>query len=443
MPGLGPQVDLTFDQKEAWTRTMELMEWVAPGFRHLWYRLLVNNDGQYRAIMERFNYPGSEEPGVAYTDGANVVCNPDTFFKYKLAERVFIAAHEIAHNMYDDVNTLHKLRGSDNITCSDGSVFPYDEMTMQKVMDYRINAMLVESRIGAMPKDALYDPEIAKGKDGIYDCYGKVYKQDQDGGPSGGYGSGPGKGNQSGQNGFDPGGVQPPGTTTGQGAAQAVAQHNPQQWQVEMAHARHIEEQRHHGNMPAGMKRMFDDILDPTIPWADQIETMCRRMIGRSSYSWRKADRRFITRDLYMPGRCGDGAGWLVVWGDTSGSIAEPELNKYLGELKGVIEDNHPRRLTVVWHDCGEINEEFIDEIAEESDLSRIKARGVGGGGGTSVEPVFEWITQQVQTTGELPDMFIGMTDGDVSFPEKPPYPVIWASITDVEYPYGETVRIK
>lgn len=438
-----PTVDLTPQQKTQWNDTMRLMVWTAPGFRHLWYRLLQNHDGEYSAAMAKFTYDdilhnGDTRPGVALTDGQNIVCNPDTFFKYALKERVFIGAHEVTHCMYDDPNVLHKLRNETNVTCTDGKTFPYKMAIMQKAMDYRINAMLVESRIGTMPADALYDPKIAEAKEGVFDIYGKVYTQDDNGGPSN-PGKQPGHGNAQGQNGFDPGGLAPPGATQqGQSPGQAAAQRNPQQWAMEVATAARLESQRTQGKVPGALQHAFEEILNPTIPWTDHIETICKRLMGSGSYNWKKPDRRFIGRDLWLPGRGGSGSGWLVVWGDTSGSIGNDDLNKYLGEMRGLIEEMKPERLTVIWCDA---KIHHIDDIKDLADLDAIKARGVGGRGGTDIDPVFEWISEQ---RGETPDMFIGMTDGKFTFPEKPPFPIVWASIHEdkAQYPYGEVVEI-
>ena len=425
-------VPLLPEHKKKWSDTMALMAWMAPGFRHLWYRLLHNHDGEYTALMTP-ECPG----GVACTDGKNVIVNPDTYFEYSMNERVFIAAHEVMHNVYDDPGLLWRMRNETHITTTDGKTFPYTSETMQKAMDYRINALLVDSRIGAMPADALYDPKIAAAKEGVFDIYGKVYKQDQNGGPSE-PGQKPGHGNAQGKNGFDPGGVQQPGISTGQQPGQAAQQRNGQQWVMEVAQAKHLEQQRSQGKTPGSLLHMFDEILDPKVLWTDHIDTICKRVMGSGSYNWKKPDRRFIGRDLWLPGKGGKGAGWLVIWGDTSGSISATEINRYLGEMRGMIEDAKPRRLTVIWCDA-EIH--HIDDITDMMDLELVKSRGVGGRGDTAIEPVFDWIAENRDGP---PDMFIGMTDGEFSFPAKPNYPIVWASVADTKrgFPYGEVVPI-
>jgi len=164
---------------------------------------------------------------------------------------------------------------------------------------------------------------------------------------------------------------------------------------------------------------------------------MCKRIMGSGSYNWKRPDRRFIGRDLWLPGKGGEGAGWLVIWGDTSGSISEGELNRYMGEMRGMIEDVHPRRLTIVWCDA---KIHHIDEVTDLSDLEHIKARGVGGRGGTAIEPVWDWISENRDGP---PDMFIGMTDGEFNFPAQPEYPIVWASVGNKKnFDYGEVVSI-
>jgi predicted metal-dependent peptidase len=110
-----------------------------------------------------------------------------------------------------------------------------------------------------------------------------------------------------------------------------------------------------------------------------------------------------------MPSRSGNGAGWIVCWGDTSGSIGEDELCKYLAELGAIVDDCQPQRITVVWCDDAI---HHIDEIEEASDLETIKHAGTqGGGGGTDCMPVFDWIAEHT----EKPEVFIGFTDGYVT----------------------------
>src|ERR1035437_2000598 len=154
--------------------------------------------------------------------------------------------------------------------------------------------------------------------------------------------------------------------------------------------------------MSGSMSRMFKDILEPKVPWTDMIRSEFARKVGAGSYNWRVPDVINIDRDLYSPSRSGFGAGGVVVWGDTSGSISDGEINNYLAELSSIIADVRPKRLTVLWCDT-KIHQ--TDELEDASDLERVRFEGVKGGqGGTDCQPVFDWIKEHMET----PDMFIG-----------------------------------
>jgi len=417
---LGP-TGLTPAQKQKWADTMSLMSWTAPGFRHLFYRLLINHKGEHACV------PTKSVP-VAATDGRNIMINPDTFFNYELPERAFIIAHEVVHNVYKDVDFLNRCKVAGTVPMHDGTTMPFAMDTMQKAMDYRINALLRDSRIGKAPKDCLLDEKIATANDGIVDVYKKLYEHEEN--------TGQGHGNPGG---FDV--ILSPGASTGQSPAQAAQ--NGQQWAVEIKSAQTLEAIKASGKMAGALQRMFKQVLNPQVPWTDKIRGIFNRKVGSGTYNWRKPDRRFITRDLYMPSRSGNGAGHVVVWGDTSGSIGEKELCHYMAELSAIVDDCKPQRLTILWCDAA-IHR--VDELEEACDMAHLQydvaTKGVGGGGGTSCVPVFEWMSNLAQP----PEVFIGFTDGYVSFPDKPKHEtlVIWASTAKKpnQYPYGDVVEI-
>jgi predicted metal-dependent peptidase len=408
---------LTPEQKEKWDSTCSMMVWTCPGFAHLWYKLLNNQNGDYTAVMTK-GVP------IAATDAKNILINPDTFFKYSLPERTYIMAHEIVHNVYGDVELLHRCHNLGTVPMNDGSQsLPFRNSTMQKAMDLRINALLTKSRIGKAPKDGLFDKDMT-GEESVLDVYKKVYEEE---GPDL-----PDQGNNPG--GFDT--LQAPGKSTGQGAQQAAQQRNPQQWAVEIAAAQVIEQNKSQGKMAGALKRMFEKLLEPEVDWKNHIHTLINRITGSGGWNWKQPDEWWAPHEFFSPRRSGKGAGWIVIWGDTSGSRGQDEIASNIAELAGMMEDVNPQRITVLWCDAAI---HYVDEIRDAADLAHIQARGVSGGGGTSQEPVFDWIAQQ----DDQPDLYIGFTDGFVDFPDKAPqYPVIWASSTDQPYPFGQVVRV-
>ena len=421
-------LDLTDDQKRKWRDTMALMHWTAPGFTHLFYTLLIN----HKKAKESVPWFTSVVP-IAATDAKNILINPEPFFKFNLEERVFVLCHEVVHNMYKDVEFLKHCSETGTVPMDDGTFLPFDADTWQRAADYRINALLVASKLGKLPKGGLYDLKIAGPNDGITDVYRKCWKTKKTPPPPNG-----GQGGQGGQGQPQPGQGEPqpfdellPPSIT----APDAPPRNDGQWEIEMGIAQQLERMR--GDMPGAMERMFKDILEPEVSWIDVIVSMIKRKTGSGGYDWRRPDRRYLARDVYVPGRTGFGAGHIVIWGDTSGSIGNGELDAYFGELSGIIEDVKPKRITAIWCDS-KIHK--VSELEDATDLQTVRAEGVGGGGGTSVHPVFEWIKDNCD---EAPELFIGFTDGDVTFPKKAPrFEVIWASTTDNKYPWGDVVKI-
>ena len=121
---------LSAENAKKWDDTMAMIQWCAPGFRHIWYKLLVQDGNEYNAVM-------SKRVPVAATDGQNLIINPDTFFEYKIRERAFIGGHEILHAIFDDCGLLHKCQKSETVPMHDGTTLPFVNETMQISMDLR------------------------------------------------------------------------------------------------------------------------------------------------------------------------------------------------------------------------------------------------------------------------------------------------------------------
>ncbi|KAH2389053.1 hypothetical protein KXW64_007991, partial [Aspergillus fumigatus] len=226
-----------------------------------------------------------------------------------------------------------------------------------------------------------------------------------------------------------------PGTSTGKDSQTASAERNPAQWDTEIAAG--MAAAKAMGKLPAELQRALTDVLEPKVDWREKIQALFARKIGSGSFDWRRPDRRLITRDIYAPGRSGFGAGTVVVGIDTSGSIGPRELDMFMAEMSGILEDVRPKRLVIMWCDAA-IGR--VDECEDATDLMSIRAKGAPGGGGTSFIPVFEEITKM----GLQPEALVYLTDGMGAFPNKEPaYPVIWGSIYPAsKYPFGDVVDI-
>jgi predicted metal-dependent peptidase len=402
------RVELTPEQSTKWEHTRTALMWKCPAFTHILISLLDSADSKHIAVF-------TKQTPTAATDGATLLYNPDWFFKLPLPQRVFVTAHEILHCIFNHMNIGHALSRRGEVPYADGTKLKYDHRQMNIAMDLVINSILVDSKIGQMPSEGCYDPSIVTGKDGFLDAYRKIYKH-EDGGGGGGKG-------------FDE--HLEPGSGTGKTPTQAKAERDEGEWQAQIAAAMNAAKVQ--GKLPAGLERLLGDVLEPKVDWREHIQALFARRLGSGSYDWRRPDRRLIVQDIYAPGRSGFGAEHVVVAIDTSGSIGQSELDMFMAEVSGILEEIRPKRLSCVMCDAA-INK--VHELHDAADLLSIK---MCGGGGTDFRPVFDWVAEQ-----GAPDALVYLTDGMGVFPDRAPnYPVIWGSIYEpAQYPFGDVVQV-
>lgn len=407
---------LTPAQQKAWGDTRTALMWHCPAFTHILLTMLNKQGNEHQAVM-------TTDVPIAATDGDALIINPDEFFKFNLYERLFITAHEICHCILNHCVLMHGWKAKKKVMYPDGRSLPYVHEYMNMAMDYVINDMLVASGIGKVPQRdgkpcVLHDRTIGQANESVVDVYRKVYEANPP------------------KFVFDT--ILAPGASQGKDPHQAVNDRNETEWQTQIAAAARVQEATM-GKMPAGLSRFFQDALDPKVDWREQIQTLFARKLGSGSYDFKKPDRRLIVRDIYAPGKSGFGAGTIVMAADTSGSIGAKELDMFFAEIAGLLEDLKPQRLVILWCDA---HVHRVDECDEPSDLNVIRAdkNGVGGGGGTSFVPVFDWIEKE----GITPDALVYLTDGMGTFPShEPKYHVIWGSIYEAsKYPFGDVVNI-
>jgi predicted metal-dependent peptidase len=399
----------TLDRKQqrAWTETRTTFLYNCPAFSHLLYTLL-SHDGETAYF--------TEDVPIAATDGTHVFLNPVTFLAMTLAERVFVLGHEVAHAMFGHCEWLHGCRMKNEVRYPDGTVLRYNDQAMNVALDFFINAMLVDSGIGQMPKVGCYDKKYTTEMPSL-DIYRKIYKD------------------ANLPDGFDQ--HLPPGTGSGQQPQQAVQDRNEQVWKTEIAAA--LASAKAQGNLPAAMERALGQMLDPKVNWQEHIRALFSRKIGSGGNDWRRPDRRMMTRKhrIVTPGRSGFGCDTIVVGVDTSGSIGQQTLAHFFGEMGGILEDLNPRELVVIWCDA---HVHQVDNLFDVTDLYDLSKKPVKGGGGTDFVPVFEKVTE----LGITPDALVYLTDGLGRFPvDATKYPTIWGSIyEDAKYPWGDVVQI-
>jgi predicted metal-dependent peptidase len=231
------------------------------------------------------------------------------------------------------------------------------------------------------------------------------------------------------------------GECEGQGEGEGKGQTEPadnleQEWQAAVAQAATVERQKSQGNLPAWMKRLVEELIEPRVPWYEYIREFCHRL-AREDYSFRRVNRRHLARGFVLPSLHSERLGPIVGAFDTSGSIFghPPLVQALLSELQGVLDICRPETLHLI--SCDTRIHQHIEFVPGDTLLGFEPQ----GGGGTDFRPIF----QAADALPEPPACLIFLTDLYGTFPDHAPdYPVLWANYGDPanKAPFGTTIFV-
>jgi predicted metal-dependent peptidase len=188
------------------------------------------------------------------------------------------------------------------------------------------------------------------------------------------------------------------------------------------------------GNLPSGLERLIDNILESKVPWREVLRNFMTQP-RKDDYTMARPNRRFISSGLYLPAMWSEGLGDVVVTVDTSGSITSKELAEFQSEINCIIEDTRPQKVYVLYCDT-EVHKD-VDEFTPDDYPIQLTPRG---GGGTDFTEPFNWVLDNdIQ-----PDAFVYLTDLYGScLADEPEYPVLWVSTTDKDdVAFGEVIKM-
>lgn len=362
---------------------------------------------------------------TAGTDGKTVWFDEDFLNSLTVPQAVFLCCHEIGHVMW-----MHMARGKRYIdTGFEGN--PFDQQLWNVATDYVINAMLIQSNIGSMPPKGLHSSKYTAdmlGEDVYRDLWNTLPPPPQGGGNGNGKGDGKDGQSQSRANSVQDGKVLDQHIFEPTNVSDA-------EMKRAIATAKNIAKAM--GKMPAALERFVDEVLQPKVDWKERLRYLIQQAAGRESTTWRSPHRRrLVTQKVFMPSYTGHQAGTIIMVVDTSGSMGQREFDAAFAETAGLMRDLNPRELILMSCDA-EVGSYHV--LAGTDDIFSMQPELLGGGG-TSFVPPF----RRVEDEGVVPDALIYFTDGYGNFPdEAPKYPVIWVMTTDVEAPFGDTVKVE
>lgn len=235
------------------------------------------------------------------------------------------------------------------------------------------------------------------------------------------------KGKNPCNNGSGNGGVDDsPGQSPGE------MQEEEHEWKQALAQAAHIAKQQ--GNLPGGVERLIDELLEPSVDWKQKLMRFMNEK-APDDFSWTRPNRRHIANDLYLPSMLQTATGEIVVVVDTSGSVGPKELAEFGGEIQAILTDLKPRKVHVIYCDAA------INKVVEFGPHDPVILEAVGGGG-TSFKPPFKYVADH----NINPRCLVYLTDGYGDFPDedKVNFPTLWAiNNNSVIPPFGEHVVIQ
>lgn len=336
---------------------------------------------------------------TAYTDGWNKVYGRRFFEALSDEEAAFVVAHEHFHVLLRQLTVWQ-------------SLFQIDPHRANQAADYVINQMIVdldpEHEIVQPPAGVLLD-ERYRGKD-----TGQVFRALAR--------------RQTAQ--------RPSLDEHGWHEARAVSQQESAQRE------RILDRALRQGRVLARtlgspMPKAFDDLTATQVDWREQLrDFVVTQGTGQSVSTWRRPSRRGLSVGEYRPGQISEGMGTLVVAIDTSGSIDSWDIARFLSEVVAICETVTPERLDLMcWDTKVAVRHHF--QAGEYAGLeARVRPEG---GGGTDPRCVFELLAQEPAP----PDCVLMLTDGWIeNWGAAPPYPVMWATTTGSNAPWGVSIDL-
>jgi len=157
------------------------------------------------------------------------------------------------------------------------------------------------------------------------------------------------------------------------------------------------------GNLPAGVKRLIQDMTAPKMNWRELLRMQLESTI-KSDFTWMRASRRGWHMDAVMPGMKNDELIDIAIGIDASGSIDERMLRDFLAETQGIMDQFQSYNIHIFTFDTrvynpAQYNSDNLDGICDYE---------VKGGGGTDFDAIFDYLKEeQIE-----PKRLVVFTDG-------------------------------
>lgn len=350
---------------------------------------------------------------TAATDGGKLILNKEFMEKQTQENFQSILLHEVLHMALEHITRLK-------------DVFLIDPVTANLAADIVVNGIITDNYM-SLPKEAVIDNDLKHlSAREIYNILRQQQQKDPDY-IAKKYGAGNGDINQC---------LQPSssnGNSTNKGNQPSTER--GVNWKDVLNKAATIARSKSCGLRGAGLARIFNELLEPTINWRDALY----KYITAARTDFEGYDRRFIHTGLYLDD-LGGGKIRVVTFMDTSGSVDEKLIGEFIAELRFAV-NALPQITGELWYFDTELY--YRGEVAEILNHPKLC-----GGGGTSFINVMKKLKEVADEDPTTRTLGVIFTDGWARLDdfEDPDVPVMWCispgGIKSSQLPFGEVVRI-
>lgn len=362
---------------------------------------LILDQPFFASILLAMPISVNNEVTTMATDGESVCYNENWVSTLTQSEVTFVLAHETLHCVFQHMGRRDKREPN----------------RWNQAADYVINQILVDEKVGVMPSVGLLNKAlVTKGlgtAEGVYNLLPKDAEKNKAGSKNGSLDQMHDAGSEMG---------------TGKPDAATLSQKNAEM-KVRIIQAKNSAKMQ--GKLSAGLERLCGEALKVKTDW----RSVLRRFLterAKVDFSYARPKRRFLAEDIYLPSLIGEKLGAIVVPIDCSGSINDAILKRFGAEINAIKQDTKPSEVKIIYFDSRVLR---IDTFGPEEDIVLKPC----GGGGTAFSPVFKAI-EKFETP---PTACVFLTDLECNdFGPMPEYPVLWATTSRTNAPFGEIVEL-
>lgn len=168
------------------------------------------------------------------------------------------------------------------------------------------------------------------------------------------------------------------------------------------------------GNLPNGVKRMLDQLVNPQLDWRTLLAMQIQSVI-KSDYTFSRPSRKGQDSGFWLPGMDYEQSIDVAIALDMSGSIDDIMSRDFLSEVKGIFDQYTGFKIHLFCFDTEVHNPQKFDDM----NMGEFMDYELMGGGGTEFDCCYDYMKKE----GIEPKKFIMFTDG---------YP--WGSWGDEHY---------